>query len=151
MSQKTEGTHSPHQHSWIIVFENLKEWKEATFVKKSGKKPPTHPAQGQFISSTLANLKSQRRVLLIQSGQVKGQLNINTRNWGKQTKARKIVSAGIHQTCTKRLVQYSIPMSSLGMLAGAPVDMIIPSSMFLYSTTSATSLSTSAMSPMSTG
>jgi hypothetical protein len=96
-------------------------------------------------------LKSQRRVLLIQSGQVKGQLNINTRNWGKQTKARKIASAGIHQTCTKRLVQYSIPMSSLGMLAGAPVDMIIPSSMFLYSTTSATSLSTSAMSPMSTG
>ena len=51
----------------------------------------TFEAQGQFNSSKFANLKSQRGVLLIQSGQVKGQLNIKTKNWEKtETKARKL-------------------------------------------------------------
>ena len=71
-------------------------------------------------------------MLLIQSGQVKGQLNIKTRNWRKtKTKARKYCASKEIHTCTKRLVQYSIPISSLG-IAGAPVDIMIPPSMILF-------------------
>ena len=73
-------------------------------------------------------------MLLIQSGQVKGQLNIKTRNWEKKQNLELVEKNGtskeIH-TCTKRLVQYSIPMSSLG-IAGAPVDIMIPPSMILF-------------------
>ena len=48
----------------------------------------------------------------------------------KQLKLEKVEIIYFH-TCTKRLVQYSIPTSSLGK-SGAPVDNMIPPSILHY-------------------